>query len=116
MEKLNSFEKALLAAFVGDDSIPRLTVPLDVDALRVKERSTTGSGFVSELCDSKAARVFPDGVSLRWGDGVLATVNEREEVGVVVYVDDGRVAALEGYTFGGDPWPARVSTVSFQVS
>lgn len=108
MWELNEFEKALVTALVQDEESPRPTRPPELDALRVEKRSMTGSGFITELCDTAEARVYPADVSLRWGSNFIALVNATEMVGMVVYVDQGRITTLEAYTFGGEAWPAEI--------
>lgn len=108
MQKLNEFEKALVAALVRDSAAPRPTRPPEIDALEVEKRFRTGSGFTTELRDTVEAQVYPHAVSLRWGAKFVVQVNETEQVGVVVYVDQGRIATLEAYTFGGRAWPAEI--------
>lgn len=108
MQKLNEFEKALVTALVRDDGSPPPTRPPEIDALQVEKRSMTGSGFITELRDTAESRVYRDDVSLRWGAQFVALVNETEQVGMVVYVDQGRIATLEAYTFGGRAWPAEI--------
>ena len=108
MQELNEFEKALVTALVQDEGSPAPTRPPELDALRVEKRSMTGSGFITELRDAAEARVYPADVSLRWGSNFIALVNATEQVGMVVYVDQGRITTLEAYTFGGKPWPTEI--------
>lgn len=65
---------------------------------------------MTELEDSDEARLFLPDVSLRWG-AVAVTVNSTEPVGTVVYVDDGKLDAIEGFTFDGADWPDEIREV-----
>ena len=52
-------------------------------------------------------KLFNDGVSLRWGK-IGARLNVAKiETGYLVYVDDGYLTAVEGYTYG-DEWPNQI--------
>lgn len=68
----------------------------------------SGCGFMTTLRDTEATRIFGEGTSRRLGERTFATINGHTEVGVVVYVDDGKITALEAYTFGGESWPEEI--------
>ena len=59
---------------------------------------------------SEELKLFDDSVSLRWGK-VGARLNaDQIETGYLVYVDDGYVTTVEGYTYG-DEWPGSVERI-----
>lgn len=103
--KLNQIERLILETMSRDESLRCPGCPLDVDAIAVESRNTSPCGFVADLTDNEAARAFGENVSFRWGAEHVGRVNDGELLGMVVYVDDGRVDAIEAYTFGGRPWP-----------
>jgi hypothetical protein len=84
---------------------------LDFDAVTVSAREFTGVGFLTELARSKELKLFDGGVSLRWGK-VGARLNTSVETGYLLYIDDGYLTAMEGYTYG-DEWPARITEMEF---
>ena len=114
-EKLSAFELAVLRRMMEDTTTPPKLPGATVGGVEVEERSLTGSGFLTELRSTPETIWFPSDVSLRWGARVVATVNGSEDVGVLVFVDGGRVTAVEGYTFGGVEWPATIDHFRFRL-
>ncbi len=53
--------------------------------------------------------------SIRFGDVVAEATGLNAGVGFLLYVDHGRVTALEGYTFG-EPWPDVVVVKSWDYA
>lgn len=111
MKRLNLFEKAVLAALFEDQEAPRPSRHVVFEELAVKDRSSTGSGFITELAQNSAASIYAPDVSLRWGAEFVAVINSQESVGMVVYVENGNVSAVEEYSFGGTPWPSVIEDV-----
>jgi hypothetical protein len=65
---------------------------------------------LTEFERSEDLKVFATGVSLRWGK-IGARLNAAKlETGYLVYVDDGYVTTVEGYTYG-DEWPDQVEHI-----
>jgi hypothetical protein len=95
---------------LADRELKPVRSTVDFDAVRVSDREFTGAGFLTEFEQSEELKLFDDGVSLRWGK-VGARLNaSRLETGYLVYVDDGYVTTVEGYTYG-DEWPNRVEQI-----
>ncbi len=75
----------------------------------VIDREFTGVGFLTEFEPSEELKLFADGVTLRWGK-VGARLNASKiETGYVVYVDNGYLTTIEGYTYG-EEWPERIDS------
>lgn len=76
-----------------------------LSGLSVKERKLTGAGFFTEF--ATAATVNPVPLSagqVRFGD-VQATIRGlKHGAGFLLYVDQGLLHFLEGYSFE-EPWP-----------
>ena len=71
-----------------------------------------GKGFFTELEVSSDAPVAPTTKdSIRFGDVVAEVVGLEAGVGFLLYVDRGRMTALEGYTFE-EAWPERIEVHS----
>lgn len=108
--KPNELEIAVLRSFLADREQHPAAFPASLDSLNVTDRALTGAGFLTEFERSRELKWFQDGVSMRWGN-VGARLNApRLETGYLVYVDDGYVTAVEGYTYG-DPWPEHVDSI-----
>jgi hypothetical protein len=106
--KTTALETAVIEAMLADRELPPHRKSFDVAQLLVASRDMTGAGFLTQFASStEAVRAFEPGVSLRWGKVGARINDERMETSYVVYVDDGWLNAIEGYTYG-DEWPANV--------
>ncbi|MDY7093938.1 MAG: hypothetical protein SX243_13280 [Acidobacteriota bacterium] len=110
--KLTELEASVLGRMFADNELPPRRGELHAEAVDVVDREFTGVGFLTELRRSPELKLFKDGVSMRWGE-VGARLNATKiETGYLVYVDNGYVTAIEGYTYG-DEWPAKVEQIEF---
>lgn len=108
--KVTELEKTVISSMLADSEVNPIRSAVNFDAVTVSEREFTGAGFLTELERSEELKLFDDGVSLRWGK-VGARLNvSKLETGYLVYVDDGYVTTVEGYTYG-DEWPAQVEQI-----
>lgn len=105
--KCTELERAVVESMLADRELPCLRRSVDFEAVNVRDRDFTGVGFLTELEPSVGLKVFESGIRLRWGK-VGARLNaSKVETGFLVYVDDGYVSTVEGYTYG-DEWPNKV--------
>jgi hypothetical protein len=102
-------EVELIARFLTDGKLDIRSRVLDSSALVPTSREYTGAGFLTEFQHSEKLKWFDAGTNLRW-TGAGAWVNdERIDTGYLVYVDDGYLTAVEGATYGGEPWPSQIT-------
>jgi hypothetical protein len=105
--KTTELEQAILKSMLADGQLHPARMSVNFDIVTVKDREFTGVGFLTELTPSDELRLFGPGVNFRWGR-VGARLNAASiETGYIVYVDDGYVTTVEGYTYG-DQWPSSV--------
>lgn len=108
--KLTELEKAVIDKLLVDRKLSPTRSEIDLDAIEVSSRDFSGQGFLTELVPSEQLKIFGSDVSLRWGD-VGARLNAAKvETGYVVYVDDGVINAVEGFTYGDD-WPTEIEAI-----
>ncbi len=108
--QLTEIEEAVVRRMLADSATSLREGALESLArFVVEDRHFTGKGFIVSFVHNDETRLFPVDMSMRWGMGVMGRLNGALDVGFVVYVDDGYVDAIEGYTFGGDEWPEAVS-------
>lgn len=111
--QVNDLERWLVEKFLEDPNLKPARKSLRWSAVNVKSRAMSGVGFLTEFEPSPELKLFGDEVSLRWGD-VGARLNAaRTETGYLVYVDGGQMTAVEGYTYSGEEWPARVESIEW---
>ena len=109
MNELTDLERAVLLRFLeGDDPLLR-ALRDQVAVAEVREREFTGVGFFTYLFLRPGAhRVsLPDGVVYPplIGEVDLQSENLRYGAGFVLFLKDGLLHLLEGYTKGGEAWP-----------
>ena len=108
--KATELEKAVIKSMLADRELKPLRPTVNFDAVKVSDREFTGAGFLTEFEQSQELKLFEAGVSLRWGK-VGARLNaSRIETAYLVYVDDGYLTSVEGYTYG-DEWPGSIDCV-----
>jgi hypothetical protein len=109
MEAVTDLERAVLLRFLeGDDPVLR-ALRDQLAVAEVREREFTGVGFFTYFLRHPGIHPvsLPDGVlnPPLVGDVELQAENLRYGVGFVLFVKDGLLHFLEGYTKGGEPWP-----------
>jgi hypothetical protein len=106
----NELEKAIVERILVDPELAPTKSSLRWDEIKVKRRSLTNVGFLTEFEFSEELMVFASDISLRWGK-IGARLNETKiETGYLVYVDGGYITTVEGYTYG-DEWPRQIDRV-----
>jgi len=108
--KANRLEQTIVNELLRDPELSPLTPAVDLAEVKVTDRELTGAGFLTEFERCQALKLFPDGTSLRWGSVGVRLNAEKLETGYVVYVDDGYLTTIEGYTYG-DEWPATIDAM-----
>jgi hypothetical protein len=97
-------ERAIIGEFLRDPELHPLKSDLNFEKAKVIERHFTGVGILTEFEPSEELKLFVDGVALRWGKVGARLNTSKVETGYVVYVDNGYLTTIEGYTYGDD-WP-----------
>jgi hypothetical protein len=105
METLTQFEEAALSRLLAGDHPVLEALREQAHGAYVRKRTMTGVGFFTDLGVLPGARraVLPTmGGCL---SDVVAEVDGLEHgAGVVLFVDDGYLSFLEGYSYD-EPWP-----------
>ncbi len=80
----------------------------------IKTREFTGHGFYTNF-DNVGDSVLFDG-SFKKDLGMLSAIlNDECTVGFVLFIRDGRISQLEGYTFGDD-WPSMINAYVIKMN
>ena len=107
--KLTELEKSVIESMLADVALSPTRV-LRTDAVVVLDRELTGAGFITELRRSPELKLFGDSASMRWGR-VGARLNAAKiETSYLLYVDDGYLTTVEGYTYG-EEWPSSIEEI-----
>jgi hypothetical protein len=113
MNDLTHFERAVMQRLLdGEDeflSILREQLQKTV----VAKREMTGVGFYTTFLVSDEARRLPGNQSFKFGDVIAKMPGLNSGAGFLLYVQDGALHMLEGYTYD-EPWPEPIS--AFELS
>jgi hypothetical protein len=107
MTTVSNLEKAVIERFLADPAVKPNKRSVDFEAVNVSSREFTGAGFLTDFQRTDELKLFDESVSLRWGK-VGARLNASQtDTGYLVYIDEGYLSMIEGYTYGED-WPVEV--------
>lgn len=106
MKGLTNFEEAVLRMLLAGDD-PRLEIlRKQAEAGDLARRDSTGAGFFLSFHIPPSAPTL-DVDNFHFGDVDADIEGLRHGAGFVVFVREGRLAALEGYSYE-EPWPQSV--------
>jgi len=106
--KINMLEKKILDKFFSDKDI-HLSQDLSV-ITSVNEREYTGVGFFTWFNKDKYLKVGKN-CERAW-EKLGAKINNGIETGYIVYVEDGYINCIEGYTYS-EKWPEQITNIEF---
>lgn len=107
MEDLNALEHAVLDKLLAGDHPVLITLRAQAESARVRRREYTGVGF---FCDFEVSSDVPRLVvenDFHIGDVNASMAGLQHGAGFVLFVRNGCLATLEGYTYE-EPWPREV--------
>ena len=100
MRPLWQIERAVLEAAAHDYPQSSNCLKRQMELAEVSNFENTGHGFFSTIAVAADAPLLPDKSPL---DAATATVPGLEYgMGFLVFLDDGRVSLIEGYSYGPD--------------
>ncbi len=104
METLNPLEKAVLEKLLSGESETYRILQKQYSTSRVADRKMTGVGFFTRFSLPDDAPKLPDEATFHIAD-VAADINDlKHGAGFVLFIEDGQIETLEGYTYD-EPWP-----------
>jgi len=109
MSDLNRLEKVVLDAMLAGDDDQSRALREQASHATVLHRELTGVGFYTDLSVPDSIPRIKNHGSVWLGDEVVADIEGLElGAGFLLFVEDGRLCFLEGYTYG-EPWPPDAS-------
>lgn len=98
-----------MGKLLNGDNSKFLILREQLNAAIVTDRKNTGSGFyVNFLVPSNAPRISAN-PSFEISNVVGKLNGGKLDVGFVLFVKDGGVSMLEGFTYGSEEWPQNIS-------
>lgn len=104
---LSLFEKAILEKLLFGNIPEIITLRRQVDLCKVVKREKTGFGFYTTFTlPENTSRII--GLNAKFGDVVGEIEGLRYGAGFLLYVSDGTLDMLEGYSYD-EPWPSSIN-------
>lgn len=106
---MNKLEREVIELFLAGDDPVFQGLREQMNSLAVTTRDSTGVGFYTEFAlPSMVNRVEARRLRLTSVRG--STDSLQNGLGFVLYVDEGAISMLEGYTYD-EPWPTDLSNL-----
>jgi len=113
MKNLTDLEKAVMEKLLDGEDEVLSVLRQQLKAAVVSAREMTGVGFYTTFSVPDRVSRVPGNVSFKFGD-VIAKMRELKwGAGFLLYVQEGALHMLEGYTYD-EQWPGRIS--SFELN
>ncbi len=106
---LNIVEKALIKYFLQSKKISIDDEERFFSDIPVKERRFTSVGSFTDFEQSKKLKVGKESETYVYSE-LGAKVNDSAETGYLVYIKNGYIDCIEGFTYG-EPWPVNITHI-----
>lgn len=104
IDGLNQLEREVLDKLLFGDHPVLATLRAQASVARLAKREFSGVGFFCMMALPPHAPTVEDPRSFHLGDVNAEIQGLQHGAGFVLFVRDGRLEMLEGYTYG-EPWP-----------
>ncbi|SRR5713101_7641627 len=104
MTKLTTLEDRVLEMLLGGEDEILAILRLQAKQLQVSSREMTGVGFYAEFVVPSEVPRVPGRPTFKLGDVNGTADNVNHGLGFLLYVKNGALSMLEGYTYD-EPWP-----------
>ncbi|MEX2115130.1 MAG: hypothetical protein WD845_18195 [Pirellulales bacterium] len=105
---LNEFEKNVINMLLAGEHPVLETLRQQLSGAQIKERELTGVGFFTTLVIPAEAPLLANHKSIRLGDVVAEIAGLHHGAGFVLFINDGLLDCLEGFTYD-EPWPTSIN-------
>ncbi len=105
MERLDTLERAVLDKLLSGDHPALVVLRQQATMVRVAGRKQTGVGFFCDFDVDESAPTLPGDFQI--GDVFGELEGLAHGVGFVLFIRNGRLSMLEGFTFD-EPWPEQL--------
>jgi len=111
MEVLSEFEHAVLIKLFAGDHPVLVTLREQVKSALVTSREYTGAGFFCSFEVPSGVPLVTTKGDFHFGDVNAAIAGLEYGAGFAVFIRDGRLETLEGYSYE-EPWPKEIGDFS----
>jgi len=110
MDDLSQLEFDVLDKLLAGEDPIVIALRKQLRVARVKSRELTGVGFYTEIELPRDVEPAPmRSGAVKFGDVVADVPGLRGGVGFLLFICDGRIEMLEGYTYE-EPWPSQIDS------
>lgn len=103
-KEFTSLESFVMQALTKGDHPLLRQVNDQFQVAELKKRELTGSGFFTYFSVPKEKQL--EGINkINFGDVGARIQGLKNDAGFVLFIKDGLINALEGYTYGNEAWP-----------
>lgn len=107
-KKFEILEKMVVEKILsGDDRVLDILRKQYNDSV-VESREFTGAGFYTTFKINDSAPMLVGKNSFQLGDVIGTIKGVKYGVGFVLFIKDGKIDFLEGYTYGEEKWPENI--------
>ena len=111
MDSLTPFEREAIETILRGDHPALEGLRTQLEHCEVSNREFSGVGFFTTLSVPSEVASVPLTRRLDLGDVQVSMEGVPDGVGIVLFVDEGRLDMLEGFTYDG-PWPRHLGDYS----
>lgn len=115
MSGLTFLEDRVMGMLLAGDDDALAVLQQQLRNAEVSSRMLTGVGFYTEFSIPSAVARLSGHPSFKLGDVNGTAANVAHGLGFLLYVTDGAIAMLEGYTYD-EPWPNNVEELKLTYS
>ncbi|MGH9680191.1 MAG: hypothetical protein ACRD4Y_09580 [Candidatus Acidiferrales bacterium] len=115
MSTLTFLEDQVLRMLLAGDDDALAALRKQIKLVEVTSRKLTGVGFFTEFSATPEIKRLAGSPSFKLGDVNGTAANVKHGLGFLLYVVDGAIAMLEGYTYD-DPWPTIVDGLALKYT
>ncbi|SRR6266511_2358771 len=109
MTELTDLERAVLEKLLAGDDQRLAELREQLETTLVSKREMTGVGFFTTLSVLNSTHRLDDR-SFELGDVSADITGLTHGAGFVLFIRNGLLDTLEGYTYGDDRWPEKISS------
>lgn len=113
MTTFTRLEQAVIEMLLAGNDEVLFVLREQLEGCEVKSREQTGVGFYTKFELPDSVEISLNVRSFKIGDVFAEIEGIKHGAGFILYVEDGKLDMLEGYTFD-DPWPSEIG--KFQLS
>jgi hypothetical protein len=115
MTALTSLEDQVIRMLLAGDDEALAVLRQQIDHAEVSSRRMTGAGFYTDFIVHREAARVGGRTSFKLGDVSGTAANVKHGLGFLLYVTDGVLSMLEGYTYD-EAWPKEVQRLVLAYS